>query len=121
MPHECRKWKVDPTGFMERLRNSDLCNQNDWEDIEELKQVYNTTLQETANELAPLKKRAMCKRKLQLWFTPRLAEVKGIRKRVESKWLKTKLAVYQFKYHHWLFQQLNRKEKIKHYSSVVKE
>lgn len=60
---------------------------------------------------------------MQPWFTPKLAEIKKIRKQLERKWLKTKSNVYrdQFKYHRMLFQQTSRKEKVRHYSDAVLE
>jgi hypothetical protein len=117
-----RKWKtVNMEEVKSILSNSELCTRENWDNLDELAEVYNQTLTEIADEMAPLKNKRITVRETMPWYTPRLKEIKSIRRMLEKKWLKTGLKIYfeQFKYHRSLLKKELIKEKKKYYSDIV--
>ena len=88
-----RKWKsVDSTEFSADICQSSL-HTSSAHNITDLVKQYNTVLGELADKHAPIITRTVTVRPRASWYTDEIASGKYLRRKLEHKWLNSKLTV----------------------------
>ena len=83
----CRKLKdVHSDMVVERILVSDLCGELPTE-LDDCVKLYNTTLRDVLDELAPLEERTVKENDRAKWWTAECTEATRIRRAAERKWL----------------------------------
>ncbi len=118
-----RKFKaINADNFSKDLRSSALCDtDNSPKDIHETLNLYNNILTKLVDEHAPLCTRLITLRPNAPWFTEELREAKQGRRKLERKWLKSRLHVDHQIYRDRCVEvnKLLRQTKTSYYSSQI--
>ena len=82
----CRNMKeISEEDLIERIKASDLCRELP-EDLDDCAKLYDSTLRDILDELAPLEERTIKNSDRAKWWTAECQEVKRLRRAAERRW-----------------------------------